>query len=243
MAKQKPKTKLIKPSTAKLDGKSYYECYYCGGRVNASAAVIKPIALQVVIKDKDEETTKHVTKYIERPFHLDCLQKYVKEHGDIDVMHAENSEWDDVYQYFKREYLKVPAGVSLDKRFSKTKIGGYVAKRLLGLRTGQFMPQGTNTRIIKRGYSFKEILNTLKYCKRSVDYARETVEFNDLKHEVNYFMRIVESKIDFIAMRMLKAEEQKKRVDRMLKQDSKMKQPEPKIEYKHKGTGKRKVEF
>ena len=29
----------------------------------------------------------------------------------------------------------------------------------------------------------------------------------------------------------------------MLKQDSKMKQPEPKVEYKRKGTGKRKVEF
>lgn len=241
MAKQKPK--LIKPSTARLDEKSYYECYYCGRRVNTSEAVIKPIGLQVTIKDKDKGTTRHVTKYIERPFHLDCLQKYVKERGDIAAKHAENSEWDDVYQYFKREYMKVPAGVSFDDRFPNTKIGVYITKRLLGLRTGQFMPHGTNTRIIKRGYSFKEILNTLKYCKRSVDYARETVEFTDLKHEVNYFMRIVEGKIDFIVMRMLKAEEQKNRVDRMLKQDNKMKQPEPKIEYKRKGTGKRKVEF
>ena len=85
MAKQKPKSKLIKPSTAKLDGKSYYECYYCGGRVNASQAVIKPIALQVAIKDKAKERTKHMIKYIERPFHLDCLQKYMKERGDVVV--------------------------------------------------------------------------------------------------------------------------------------------------------------
>ena len=89
------------------------KCYYCANPLNEEDMVIKPIPLK----------TKSGYRNYKRKFHIDCLPKYLKEHEDIKFREQENSDWDQVYQYFKSEILNLPAGANLSK---------YCVERLLG---------------------------------------------------------------------------------------------------------------
>lgn len=193
-------------------------CYYCNKELLDSDLVIKPFPL----------VTKNGVRMYKRKFHYDCLPKYVKENGNVQNRKAEKSDWDKVYKYFRKEILGLPDGASLDK---------HSTERLLGLRVGKYKPSATNTRTIKQGYSFKVILNTFKFKKRAIDYALNTVNFNNQEHKVDYIMKIVEGDLAFIKKRMEKVEREQRKIERIKKEEATTRS----TAYKSKGTGKRKV--
>ena len=199
------------------------KCYYCADPLNDEDMVIKPIPLK----------TKSGYRNYKRKFHIDCLPKYLKEHEDIRFREQENSDWDQVYQYFKAEILNLPAGANLSK---------YCVERLLGLRVGKFRPASTNVRGNKQGYSFKTMYYTVLYSYDAIKKVQKTVDFNNEEHEVNYIMKIVTGNINFIQRRLDALDKERKKVEKISKEEEK-KIEQPTVAYKRKGSGRRKVDF
>ena len=173
-------------------------------------------------------TKKGIRMYTRR-FHYDCLAKYIKENGNVENRTAETSDWDKVYKYFKFQILHLDAGTNLSP---------HTVERLQGLRVGRYKPNATNTRTLKRGYSYKVILNTLKYSKRSIDYAVKHKNFKSEKHKIDYIMVIVQNNINFIQKRMDDLSHQREKVEKLKKEEVTTTQG---AAYKRKGTGRRKV--
>ncbi|HDR7263604.1 hypothetical protein [Bacillus sp. CH_203] len=170
----------------KVDVDKIQECYHCEGVIEKlSDLVIRkvPLATPTGIKQKN------------RQFHLKCLIEYNDKMEDMELRQQENSDWDDVYQYFRKEIL----GES-----GKERLKSHAVNRLLGLRVGQYIPNGKNTRILKRGYDFKTILTTLKVVKTKVKAYTSTATFKDSKHKIDSIMRFVTAEIDDVHSRMQK---------------------------------------
>lgn len=197
-------------------------CYYCSKPLKEEEMVIKPFPL----------ATKRGTRMYKRKFHYDCVPKYIKANGNVESKQAENSDWDKVYKYFQKDILGLSDGAQLSP---------HATERLLGLRVGRYKPNASNTRVLKSGYSFATILYTMKYSKRSIDRALNTVEFKDDQHRVDYLMKIIQNNINFIQTRMDKLAEQEKRAEKLKKEEATEEQRG--VQYKRKGTGRRKVEL
>lgn len=194
-------------------------CYYCSKELDERDLVMKKFPLH---------TKKGIRMYT-RKFHYDCLPKYIAENGNVESRAAETSDWDKVYKYFKFQIMHLDAGTNLSP---------HAVERLQGLRVGQYKPHATNTRTIKRGYSFAVILNTLKYSKRSIDYAMKHVHFKSDEHMIDYIMKIVQNNINFIQRRMKSLEHQREKAEKLKKEEVTTTRG---ATYKRKGTGRRKV--
>ena len=197
------------------------KCYYCNKELNDEELVIKPIPL----------ATKRGIRNYKRKFHIDCLPKFLEENKDLEFKKLENDDWDKVYEYFKSQVLELPDGASLSQ---------HAVERLLGLRVGQYKPGHRNVRVVKRGYSFSTIYYTLVYSLQAIKRAQKTVNFKNEKHEIDYIMVIVNSNINFVQKRLLAVEMQYKKVEKIKKENE---DQQRKVTYKHKGTGKRKVDL
>lgn len=194
-------------------------CYYCDKEIIDDTWVIKPVLLQSRNNNK---------KMVDRKFHYECLPKFLKKHKSKDNKHQYSTDWEKLYIYFQREILGTTGSSKLQKH--------YVA-RLLGLKVGKYMPNNTNTRGTKQGYSFPVILNTFKYCKRQIEWAKKHVKFQSSIHEVDYIMAIVQNNIDMIQKRTDEMEARNKRIEKIKTEESAVRG----VAYKRKGTGRRKV--
>lgn len=195
-------------------------CYYCNEELSDEDLVIKPFPLR----------TKRGKRMYKRKFHYKCLPKYIKEHGNVVSRAQEDSDWDKVYKYFQHEILHIKPGNSMPQ---------HAVERLLGLRVGKYKPHATNTRTIKQGYSFPVILNAMKFSKSEIEKATKRVSFNDEEHEINYVMKIIQQHLPFIQAKMDALEEQNRRIEKIKKEGTTNRG----VAYKHKGTGRRKVEL
>jgi len=176
------------------------KCYFCGNVVEKfSELVSKKIPM----------STKAGVRNYNRQFHLDCLPKYIEGLEDRELLSEENSDWDNVYKYFRREILGLQETTPLDQ---------HTIKRLLGLRVGTYYPQSTNTRILPRGYSFPVILLTLKVVKAKVLQYVSTTNFANNKHRIDGIMRFITSEINDV----------QKRVDMQKKANEKLRNDEVK---------------
>jgi hypothetical protein len=176
------------------------KCYFCGNVVEKfSELVSKKIPM----------STKAGVRNYNRQFHLDCLPKYIEGLEDRELLSEENSDWDNVYKYFRREILGLQETTPLDQ---------HTIKRLLGLRVGTYYPQSTNTRILPRGYSFPVILLTLKVVKAKVLQYISTTNFANNKHRIDGIMRFITSEINDV----------QKRVDMQKKSNEKLRNDEVK---------------
>ncbi|MCC4466439.1 hypothetical protein [Limosilactobacillus reuteri] len=189
------------------------ECYYCGRELLEPDIVIEKVPLW---------GGGSKPRFYKRKFHKECLDIYLEETKDKKVKAEEAEDWSEVYYFFR------------DKILQTKKMPPHAVKRLLGLRVGKYIPNGNNTRIIKRGYSFKTILTTLKYCKRLTDKATQTVKFKNEKHKIDYLMVIVANNIDFIQERLEKVERQNRRVEKIKQEGTNNK---PMRKYVRKGGG------
>lgn len=98
----------------------------------------------------------------------------------------EIEEWNELYEYVKKDILKYDDKLALPKN---------LVLRLKGLKNGKFM---ANKKTKALGdYSFKIILMTFKINKYEIVNAlADKSKFKDESHMINYMMAIVEKKIN-----------------------------------------------
>lgn len=209
-------------------------CYYCGKEIDKRDLRITAVPVSTIVEEEDKDTHKRhkhrKTIEVDREFHFHCLDDFItrREKGKKDK--PEEADWDAAYQFFHHQILGIPAG---SKAYSK-----HAVNRILGLRVGKYAPKGTNTRYLKRGYSFRTILICFKYCKRAMDKALATVDFKDERHKIDYLMAIVINNIDFVQDRLNKMDRQNRRIEKIKKEEANRKTtPQKETKYVHKGGG------
>ena len=174
---------------------NWVECYYCGGHVPKDMVATFKVPVE------------SIKPYLEtQEFHYDCLPKFIKENGDLEAKKIEYTEWEKLALYFQYHIL----GLGENSKLSK-----HAVLRLLGLRVGQYMPKKSNVRVVKRGYSYETILNTMKYSKRATDNAFATVEIKDEQHKINLALSIVSQNLNFIDQRMKAIKKQNERTEQI----------------------------
>lgn len=113
----------------------------------------------------------------------------------------EKIEWDELYQYVKKDILNYEDDMKLPR---------FLILRLYGLKDGKFM---ANNKIQPlASYTFNEILMTFKINKITITNALgNSRKFKDEKHKINYVMAIIEGKINDIAIRFRNIENSKEK--------------------------------
>lgn len=131
----------------------------------------------------------------------------------------EKIEWDELYEYIKKEILKYDDNLKLPKT---------LILRILGLKDGKFI---ANKKTQALGdYSFKIILMTFKINKYEIITAlNDRSKFKDESHMINYLMSIIERKINDTYDRLKRLEQSQSKGEIVEIPDS-----ENKAEYKHK---------
>lgn len=114
----------------------------------------------------------------------------------------EKKAWDDLYWYVHTNIM----GYNHDQKLSKKMI-----LRLKGLPNSKFIAN----RYIKSesNYSFKVILLTFKFCYPEIQNALATKNFDDEDHKFNYILKIIESNLNNVYMRMKNAEKAKEKTE------------------------------
>ncbi|MCM0006183.1 hypothetical protein [Bacillus paranthracis] len=179
---------MAKPT--KLDRDKIHHCYYCDGIIES----VNDIAWK-----KFPMQTRAGERWYNRKLHVECLSKYHEEIQDAELKKEENSDWDALYQYVKHEILGEKV-TKLDQENHKS----HIAKRLLGLRLGQYYPSGNNTRILPRGYGFKTILLAFKVVKPKLLPYLASTEFANHKHKIDGMMRFVVGEVADVQARLEK---------------------------------------
>ena len=164
-----------------------FKCWYCK----------KEIA-------KDDIQIEKVGK-VNRKFHKNnnCYKKFddIRKQKELEkeIRDKENKEWDDLYQYVKKEIL----GYEECQNLSPFQI-----RILKQLRNGEYIVR--NKQMVNKGYSYKVILFTFNFKNRDILAAIQGKTFNDEKHKFNYIMVIVNNSINDIYKRYLRTLKDKK---------------------------------
>ena len=110
----------------------------------------------------------------------------------------EKRDWENLYYYVKSNIL----GYDENQALSSTMV-----LRLKGLLTNKFIENGN----IKDGanYSYEVILNTFKYCSPQIQKALRTNSWTNESHKFNYVLKIVESNINTVYMKIKNVEKAK----------------------------------
>lgn len=131
----------------------------------------------------------------------------------------ELEEWNDLYDYVKKDILKYDEKLALPKN---------LVLRLKGLKNGKFIAN-KNTKALG-DYSFKIILMTFKINKYEIVNAlSDKSKFKDESHMINYLMSIVEKKINDTYSRLNRLEQSQEKGEHLEITES-----ENKAEYKQK---------
>jgi len=102
------------------------------------------------------------------------------------------NNWCELYEYVKQNIL----GYSKDMKLSK-----YTILKIQGLENGQNVKNSNQK--IEAYYDYKTILLTFKFKKQEIVNAMSKLEFKDEKHKINYIMKIIESNINDIYLRLI----------------------------------------
>ena len=102
----------------------------------------------------------------------------------------EKRDWENLYFYVKKML-----GYDENQALSSTMV-----LRLKGLLTNKFIENGN----IQDGanYSYEVILNTFKFCSPTINKALKTNSWSNEMHRFNYILKIVESNINNVYLRM-----------------------------------------
>lgn len=114
-------------------------------------------------------------------------------------------DWDELYEYVRQKVMGYDTNQSLSKN---------MVLRLKGMLNGKFYANN-NTKDVA-DYSYKNVLNTYKFCSLSINRVFTTKSFESEEHKFNYAAAIVESKLNDVYMRMknvVKSEEKTKNMD------------------------------
>ncbi len=114
----------------------------------------------------------------------------------------EQKEWDELYQYIKKDILKYDDKMILPRWF---------VLRLKGLKDGKFC---ANKKTKSLGeYSFYIILLTFKINKFNIINSINNNKFKDEKHKINYIMAIIENNINDTCQRLNKLKKAKQKCE------------------------------
>ena len=102
----------------------------------------------------------------------------------------EKQDWEALYFY-----VKDLLGYDENQALSSTMV-----LRLKGLLTNKFMEN--NNIESTANYSYEVILNTFKFCSPAINKALRTNSWTSETHKFNYILKIVESNINNVYMRM-----------------------------------------
>lgn len=109
----------------------------------------------------------------------------------------EKRDWEELYNYVKN-LLNYDENQSLSKA---------MVLRLKGLLSNKFMEN--NNIQSTANYSYQTVLATFKSCSPQVQKALRTNNFRDEQHKFNYILKIVESNINDVYLRMKNIEKAK----------------------------------
>ena len=114
----------------------------------------------------------------------------------------EKKEFNELYEYVKKDILQYPNDVALPK---------YLVMRLKGLRDGKFI---VNKKIkSKADYPYSIIMLTFKFCKSNILKAIETKNFKNEQMKINYIMVIIENNINDIVLRLKDKEKAENKIE------------------------------
>ena len=121
------------------------------------------------------------------------MAKKVKKH----MTAQDKKDWDALYQYVK-DILGYDENQSLSKE---------MVLRLKGLLNNKFI--ANNNIADTSNYSYLTVLNTFKFCLPDIQRGLRNNFFRDERHRFNYIMKIVESNLNNVYMRMKNSEKSK----------------------------------
>lgn len=116
----------------------------------------------------------------------------------------EKEDWDALYDFVREKILMYDKNQSLSRT---------MVLRLKGLLSNKFI-ENSNTED-SANYSYRTILNTFKFCIIDIQRGLHSNSFSDEMHKFNYVLKIVESNINTIYIRMQQAEKSKDKTEKM----------------------------
>lgn len=107
----------------------------------------------------------------------------------------EIKEWDELYEYVRSKIMNYDKNQSLSNM---------MVLRLKGLSTNKYM-ENNKTKSTSH-YFYSVILNTFKYCYFDIQRGIYGLNFKDENHKFNYILKIVESKLNTVYLKMKSSE-------------------------------------
>ena len=121
-------------------------------------------------------------------------------HMDVD----EKKQWDELYQYVKKEILQYDDNQSIPSN---------LILRLKGLSTGKLIENKSIEN--KAKYSYEIILYTFKLCKANILSAIKTKDFKNEMSKFIYISAIVENNINDVYLRVTNAKKSQEKTESM----------------------------
>ena len=112
--------------------------------------------------------------------------------------------WIELYEYVRKNVMGYDENQSLSKN---------MVLRLKGLPNNKFM--ANNNIDDTANYSFQTILNTFKFCMPDIQKGLRNSFFKDENHKFNYILKIVESNLNNVYLKMKNVEKTKQKTETM----------------------------
>lgn len=116
----------------------------------------------------------------------------------------EKLDWSELYNYVRSSVMNYDSNQSLPST---------MVLRLKGLLYGKFMENLKQED--KANYSYKVVLNTFKFCNPKIQSVVRTKNFNNEMQKFNYILKIVESNLNDVYMRMKSSEKAKEKIEKV----------------------------
>ena len=118
------------------------------------------------------------------------------------LLQEDKKYWDEVYEYVRTNIMGYDENQSLSRS---------VVLRLKGLTSNKFIEN--NNTPDTANYSYQVVLNTFKFCYTDIQKALRNNSFRDENHKVNYILKIVESNLNTVYIRMKNVEKSKQKTE------------------------------
>lgn len=128
------------------------------------------------------------------------MTKTTKKH----MSQQDKIEWEALYEYVRHNVLGYDDNQSLSRS---------MVLRLKGLLNNKFM--ANNNIADTSNYSYQTILNTFKFCMPDIQRGLRNNAFTDENHKFNYILKIVESNLNTVYLRMRNVEKTKEKIETM----------------------------
>ena len=112
--------------------------------------------------------------------------------------------WKELYEYVRNNVMGYDENQSLSKN---------MVLRLKGLLTNKYM--ANNNIDDTANYSYQIVLNTFKFCYPDIQRGLANNSFKDENHKFSYILKIVESNLNNVYMRMKQNEKVKEKTKAM----------------------------